>query len=161
MQPTFVEWPEKKIVGLGTKFISVLSPDKNNASKIPALWHELVQRQGSIPNKTGSSFGLVEMVKGADKSHKDERFYIAGIQVSDYAGAPADMIQRTLPAGRYALFTHMGKLDKLEQTMRAIYLDWLPKSGEQLRDAPHLEVYDQRFAIGSDNSELDILLPVK
>jgi AraC family transcriptional regulator len=160
MQPTFVEWPEKKIVGLGTRFISALSPDRNNANKIPALWHAFVQRQDTIPHKTGPSFGLVDMLKGGEKSHKDELFYVAGVQVSDFAGAPADMLQRTLPAGRYALFTHKGKLDRLGETMRGIYVEWLPKSGVQLRDAPHLEVYDQRFNIMSDTSELDILLPV-
>jgi AraC family transcriptional regulator len=160
MQPKFVEWPEKKIVGLGTKFISALSPDKNNTNKIPPLWHAFVQRQDTIPNRVGPSFGLIEMLKAQEKSHKDELFYVAGVAVSDFAGAPADMLQRTLPAGRYALFTHMGKLDRLGETMRAIYVEWLPKAGVQLRDAPHLEVYDRRFNIMSDKSELDILLPV-
>jgi DNA gyrase inhibitor GyrI len=70
------------------------------------------------------------------------------------------MLLRTIPAGRYASFVHKGPLDGLEQTMKSIYGGWLPKSGVELRDAPHLERYDHRFVLGSPASELEILLPV-
>jgi AraC family transcriptional regulator len=71
------------------------------------------------------------------------------------------MIKKVVPAGRYAVFTHKGKLDKLEHTMSYIYGSWLPKSGEELREAADLEIYDERFKFGSDDSELDIYIPVK
>ena len=58
------------------------------------------------------------------------------------------------------MFTHKGKLDTLEHTMNYIYGSWLPKSGEHLREAPDLEVYDQRIAPNSDTSELDIDIPI-
>ncbi|MBI2520735.1 MAG: AraC family transcriptional regulator [Bdellovibrio sp.] len=32
-----------------------------------------------------------------------------------------------------------------------IYGSWLPKSGAELRDAPDLEVYDQRFVPGAES----------
>jgi AraC family transcriptional regulator len=163
MQPKFIELPEKKVVGLGAKFISVLSPKKNKASVIPQLWHQFVNQMGNIKHQAGgASFGLVEMLlETADKSHKDEMFYIAAAEVTDFDSVPAGMIQRVIPAGKYASFTHKGKLDGLEQTMKQIYVSWLPKSGIKLRNAPHLELYDQRFNLDSDQSEFDILLPVQ
>ncbi|KLU24096.1 hypothetical protein EOS_22025 [Caballeronia mineralivorans PML1(12)] len=43
-------------------------------------------------------------------------------------------------SGRYAVFTHVGPYTTLHQTWKAAYRDWLPSSGEQLRDEPPLEV---------------------
>jgi AraC family transcriptional regulator len=163
MEPKFIQLPEKKIVGLGTKFISILSPDKNNFSTIPPLWQKFMRQISKIPHKAGDTcFGLVESLPGNErKSHKDEMFYVAGAEVTDFGAVPAGMLQRTIPAGRFATFTFKGKLDGLEQTMNAIYGTWLPKSKVKLRDAAHLEFYDRRFIPGSDQSEFDILLPVE
>jgi AraC family transcriptional regulator len=163
MEPKFIELPGKKVVGIGTKFISILSPNKNNSSVIPALWGQFMKRIGQIKHRVGNScFGAVEMLPASEKkSDKDEMFYIACAEVSDFDSVPAGMIHRVIPAGRYACFTHKGKLDRLEQTMKHIYGSWLPRSKTQLRDAPHLELYDQRFIPDSDQSEFDILLPVR
>jgi AraC family transcriptional regulator len=162
MEPKFVELPEKKTVGLGTKFVSILSPQKNNYQVLPALWQGFIGRLSEIKNRTGeATYGLVEMLPETGKSNKDEMFYVACTEVADFDAVPKGMIQRVVPAGRYAMFTHKGPINRLEQTMKEIYLAWLPKSKVQLRDAPHLELYDERFAHDSDQSEFDILLPVR
>jgi AraC family transcriptional regulator len=95
------------------------------------------------------------------KSHSDEMFYIACAEVKRIDSVPSGMVHRVVPAGQYAAFTHKGKLDGLEQTMTYIYRTWLPKSGVQLRKAPHVELYDERFVPGADTSAFDILLPIK
>jgi AraC family transcriptional regulator len=163
MQPKFVDLPEMKMVGLGTTFISAQSPDKNNMKKIPALWGQFMSQISRIANRTGDAcYGLVEgLPEGESKSHPDEMFYIACVEVKSIDSVPSGMIQRVVPAGRYASFTHNGKLDGLEQTMNYIYRSWVPKSDVKLRKAPHLELYDRRFVPGSDQSEFDILLPVQ
>jgi AraC family transcriptional regulator len=162
MQPTFVDLPEMKMVGFGTRFISILSPAKNNSATIPPLWHQFMGEIDRISNRVGrASWGLVEMLPNdANKSHPDEMFYIAAAEVADLSSVPEGMLRRIVPAGRYALFTHVGSLDGLARTMIQIYSQWLPKSGVQLRNAPHLERYDSRFDPRSDKSEFDILLPV-
>lgn len=162
MQPRFTVLPEIKVAGLGSRFISILSPNRNNSAVIPGLWHQFMQRYDTIPNRTGSaSLGLVEMLPAAARSDPLEMFYVAAAPVSTFSGLPADLLQRTLPAGRYALFTHAGKLDRLSATMTAIYQGWLPQAEQKLRPAPHLEWYDQRFDLTSEKSEFDILLPVE
>jgi len=45
-----------------------------------------------------------------------------------------------LASGRYAVFLHTGPYDTLHQSWTAIYRDWLPTSGETLRDDPPLEL---------------------
>lgn len=45
-----------------------------------------------------------------------------------------------LAAGRYAVFTHIGPYSELHRVWAAIYGDWLPASGETLRDTPPMEL---------------------
>jgi AraC family transcriptional regulator len=47
----------------------------------------------------------------------------------------------TLPAGRWAVFTHRGPYETLGQSWSAAYRDWLPASGERLRETAPYEVY--------------------
>lgn len=48
---------------------------------------------------------------------------------------------QAIPGGRYAVFLHSGPFEKLNETYDAIFSDWLPGSGESLRDQPSFEVY--------------------
>ncbi len=48
---------------------------------------------------------------------------------------------QTIPGGRYALFLHSGPYENLQNTYDAIFGDWLPRSGEELRDEPAFELY--------------------
>lgn len=70
------------------------------------------------------------------------------------------MTVMTIPSGTYAMFAHKCQVEKIGLTMKYIYGSWLPKSGMRLRDAPELEIYDQRFRPGSEDSEVDIYIPV-
>jgi len=161
MQPKFLHLPEIKVVGLGTKFISIMSPETPAANPIPSLWGQFVPQMDAVPHRIGHTcYGVVEMLPASKASHKDELFYIACVEVSEIGSLPSGMIHRTIPAGRYASFTHKGSLANIDQTMKSIYASWLPNSGTKLRNAPHLELYDHRFDPHSDQSEFDILLPV-
>lgn len=45
------------------------------------------------------------------------------------------------PAGRYAVFTHLGPYSGLHSQWKAIYRHWLPATGYRLRDVPGFESY--------------------
>jgi diguanylate cyclase (GGDEF)-like protein len=47
---------------------------------------------------------------------------------------------QTIASGRYVVFTHIGPYDTLFQSWDTIYLNWLPTSGECLRNVPSLEL---------------------
>jgi len=47
----------------------------------------------------------------------------------------------TLPAGKYAIFSHWGSFDFMVQTWNQAYSNWLPRSGRRLRDAPPAELH--------------------
>jgi AraC family transcriptional regulator len=168
MQPRIVALNEKKVVGFGARFISVLSPDKNNDAIIPPLWDEFHQRKDEIPNRIADTeIGYCEAVPVDQRKHTDECFYLACTEVNSVSSIPDGMTLRIIPPGRYAVFTHRGNLgegstvDQLGHTYSYIYGSWLPKSGEELREAPDFEYYDHRFKNNSDDSEMDIYIPIK
>jgi AraC family transcriptional regulator len=48
----------------------------------------------------------------------------------------------TIPAGRWAVFRHVGPYETLSRTWQAIFSQWLPGSGQQLRTAAPFERYE-------------------
>lgn len=161
MEPVFKKLSEFKVVGLGDKFVSILSPEKNNHIVIPALWDNYLSRKNEIQKiVTDVDFGVCLPIEDKHKSHPDECLYLACAEVQNFNSVPDGMIIRVIPTGEYAVFTHVGQLDKLDHTMNYIYGSWLPKSGKKLREAPDLELYDSRFNPNSDKSEFDIYIPI-
>lgn len=64
-----------------------------------------------------------------------------GAVVDGRVPVPPGLATLVLPAGRYAVFCHHGPYAFLMQTWNAVYLKWLPLSGNTLRDAPPFETY--------------------
>ncbi len=162
MQPKIKELEEIKVVGIGNCFISILSPDKNNFVVIPKLWDNYNKRSSEITGrKAHRDLGVCFQPDANQKKHPDECFYIACAEVESFDVIPEGMMTKVIPPGKYAIFTHKGQLEKLQHTMNYIYGAWLAKSGQKLREAPDLEIYDERFKFGSVDSELDIYIPIK
>lgn len=162
MEPKLVNVQEKKVLGFAGKFISVLSPEKNNIVVIPKLWQSFMPRKNEIKNRISeANLGLCFEVPADQKEHVAECMYIAGTEVSDFTEIPAGMQSYTIPAGEYAIFTHVGPLNTFEMTMNFIYGSWLPKSGRKLRSAPDFELYDHRFKLDAADSEIDVYIPIE
>lgn len=51
------------------------------------------------------------------------------------------VIEKRLPAGRYAVTMHKGSRDNIADTVYGLYRDWLPNSGEELSDLPCIFCY--------------------
>ena len=170
IEPRFIDRPAMIVVGMGTRFEPTCDPGRSD-NPIPGLWHRFMQVEGTIRNRVkGPTYGVMERVPGDDAPCPPpprELFYIACVPVSEVdpmyeAGGDAEnpWLVRHVPAGRYASFTHKGKLDTLNVTLQAIYQVWLPANRSLLRPGPDIELYDHRFSLDSDESEFDTLLPV-
>jgi AraC family transcriptional regulator len=72
------------------------------------------------------------------------------------------MVTTVVEPATYAVFTHKGKLARLGETMNYIYGSWLPGSEYERANGniPDLEWYDERFSPESDESELDLYIPL-
>lgn len=70
----------------------------------------------------------------------DFRFDI-GITVPEQLSLTTEVVEKRLPAGRYAVAVHKGSHDNIGETVYGLYRDWLPQSGEQLADLPCIFCY--------------------
>ncbi|HET9953337.1 MAG TPA: AraC family transcriptional regulator [Polyangiaceae bacterium] len=72
------------------------------------------------------------------------------------------VVPKTIPGGRCAVLRHVGSEDTLPESISFLYSQWLPSSGEELRDFP---LYLQRVTFFPDVPEheaiTDIFLPVR
>lgn len=75
---------------------------------------------------------------------------------------PQGIISKTLPGGRCAVVRHVGSYDRISESVYYLYRQWLPQSGEELRDFP---VYFRYLQLDEELPEhaqqTDILLPLK
>jgi AraC family transcriptional regulator len=147
--------PAFKIIGMG-----YFGENKNK--EITQLWDVFLPRMESIKSRINNtvSYGICYPVEGEKNDASFE--YIAAVEVSDLKDIPAEMVGKTIPTRKYAVFTHKGSVDKILETYQAIYAVWQSKSGYELIKAPDFEYYDERF--NPDNpeaSEVDIYIPIK
>ena len=70
--------------------------------------------------------------------------YMCGVEVADFADAPAHAGRIRIPAQRYAVFLHEGDASHLHETWRAIWDEWLPASGFSMAHTPEFERYPER-----------------
>lgn len=150
MEPKIVDVDEFKIIGL--EYVG-----KNQNGDIPQLWEKFVSRVDEIENAVNP-----EILYGVCYSlHDDGSFsYIACQRVESIQEVPDGLVGKTVPTGKYAVFTHKGSLNGLRSTYDQIYKTWLPKSGHKQTLAPEFELYDERFD-NSKNSEMDIYIPIE
>src|SRR5262245_10221099 len=155
LAPQIVDKPELVIVGLDAPFISVLSPDANNFSVIGRLWEQVGHRAGEVPNRIGHDMiGLCFDRPAAERTHPHEMQYLAGVRVSSVAEIPKGMTAHTVPAGKFAVFTHRGPIRKFGDTVAEIYRVWLPQSGYRHAGIADIELYDDRFCVDGTESEM-------
>ena len=89
--------------------------------------------------------------------------YIVANEIEVINKIPKGMIVEKIPAQKYAVFIHIGKLNNISLTYRYIYGDWLPNNTryERVPFAPEFEWYDKRFNLNSEDSELDLYIPIQ
>ncbi|MGD8593879.1 MAG: AraC family transcriptional regulator [Gammaproteobacteria bacterium] len=64
------------------------------------------------------------------------RFDICGSIESDVPDNPQGVITKVIPGGRCAVSRHLGPHDVIGHSVHYLYGEWLPTSGEELRDFP-------------------------
>lgn len=92
----------------------------------------------NLKPKAGDAFAF-----GYDdpKTTPPEQFRLdLGIRVPDNF-VIVGMKEKVIPAGRYAVAVHKGSRENLADTIYPMYREWLPQSGEELRDFPCIFCY--------------------
>jgi AraC family transcriptional regulator len=119
------------------------------------------RQTGLSPVNTSRSFGVP--YGDPDTTPPAQfRFDICGEVAAPVPPNRWGIINKTLPGGRCAVARHAGSLDTIGRTAYALYRDWLPTSGEELRGFPVYFHYVNLTA-GTPEAELqtDVHLPIK
>lgn len=134
----------------------------------PALVNESVgifidwrKSSGLSPVKSSKSFGIA--YDNPDTTDPEQfRFDICGSVSEPVPENQQGVMNKIISAGRCAVIRHHGSHDRIGTCAYYLYRDWLPESGEELRDFP---LYFQYLNLMPDTPEhelvTDIYLPLK
>jgi uncharacterized protein YndB with AHSA1/START domain/predicted transcriptional regulator YdeE len=147
--PRFERGRPMVMVGLRERYTSA------TRHKIPDQWRRFAPRLGEIEGRIGNeTFGAVSLV--------DADFdYLTAIHVADLSGVPDDFVRMTVPARRYAVFTHDGPISEITNVMNAIERR-LPQLGLEVGDAPQItELYGESFDPETGTGGFEIWIALK
>jgi len=86
----------------------------------------------------------------------------AGTVVDPGTKIPHDLVERTVPAGRYAIMRYIGPYSSMHAAYLWLYGQWLPASGWEPRDHPVIEEYlTDPATTPPAQAATDILLPLR
>lgn len=116
------------------------------------------RRQSGLPPRLSATFNVFHTDMDADP------FQLDLCAATDRPVPPNDagVVGGMIPGGRCAVLRLIGGSDDLRAAIAFLYGEWLPSSGEELRDSP---VYAQRLTFFPDVAEnqavTDIFLPLQ
>jgi AraC family transcriptional regulator len=129
----------------------------------PALLNDSVQKfiawrkeSGLSPIASSQTYGIA-YDDPTSTAAKDFRFDICG---SISAAVPPNrrgIVTKVIPGGRCAVVRHEGSPDHVAGSVYHLYRNWLPHSGEELRDFP---VYFHYLNLKSNTAEHELLTDV-
>lgn len=116
---------------------------------------------GLSPKQASRTFGVA--FDNPDTTEPSQfRFDICGEVGAEVPPNPQGVLTKTIPGGRCARVRHHGSHIRLGESIYPLYRDWLPESGEELRDFPLYFHYLNLLPETPENELVtDIYLPLK
>ena len=155
MPVKIVHFPETRIALLEHRG----APERvNDTAKCFIEWRKA---SGLSPVETSDTFGLA-YDDPATTEPEHFRFDLCGSVTETVPANPQGVQTGTIPAGRCAVIRHEGAHDRLGEKAYYLYREWLPASGEELRDFP-LFFHYRNLITDTPEHELitDVYLPLK
>lgn len=155
MQVRIVEFPEVRVAALE----HCGSPGLIDGSVRKFI--EWRTQSGQSPVASSRTFGIP--YSNPDTTPPEEfRFAICGEIHEAVAPNEFGVRELVIPGGRCVVVRHVGSTDHIGETIYPIYRDWLPSSGEELRDQPlyfdYLSAYPET---PQDQWQTDIYIPLQ
>lgn len=154
MQVQIVDFSETRVAALE----HIGPPGLVNASVQKFIAWRKHSGQSSV--SSSRTFGIPH--NNPDTTPEDEfRFDICGEIAETVAPNDYGVREIVIPGGRCAVVRHTGSTDHIGETIYPIYRDWLPSSGEELRDHPLFFHYVSVCLEASpDEWQTDIYIPL-
>lgn len=83
----------------------------------------------AITLKAGDAFGIA--YDDPELTNPSLFRFDLGVRVPDSMQLEGAVVEKRLPAGRYAVVMHKGSRENISETVHALYRDWLPQSQEE------------------------------
>lgn len=118
------------------------------------------RKEHRLPPSVSATFNLL-YDDPDDTAPENFRFDLCAAIKSEVDERDATVKNKTIPGGRCAVLRHVGSDDTLGESIRWLYSQWLPTSGETVRDFP-LFVQRVRFFpdVPEHEATSDIYLPL-
>ncbi|MGA2970197.1 MAG: GyrI-like domain-containing protein [Acidimicrobiales bacterium] len=157
MTPKIVELTlsPRRLVGVSCEFVGSMDPNSDAGEVIPPTWGVLDELAHS--NHLDHSWSLAVMTPSATSG---KMTYTACVPAGDATGTPDGMAEILFGGGTFVGCEHVGQIDTIGATTAWFYSEYLPGSSYRLIEGPHLEIYDQRFELGSPSSIVTICAPI-
>jgi AraC family transcriptional regulator len=158
ISPREVEIMQVKIVTVEPVTVAVLehrgSPDLLNDSVQRFIaWRK---ESGLSPVNSSNTYGVAYDDPNTTPPEAF-RFDICGAVSAPVPANSHGILTKTIPGGRCAVVRHRGSPDHIAGSIYHLYRNWLPHSGEELRDFP---VYFHYINLKSDTPEHELLTDV-
>ena len=119
------------------------------------------RRENRLPPRVSATYNVVHHHPVGDDD-SDCHYDLCAATNQAVAPNAFGVVEKVIPGGRCAVLRHTGSEAHLGQAVHYLYSQWLPDSGEELRDFP---LYFQRVTFFPDVPEheavTDIFLPLK
>ena len=129
MHVNIVEFPETKVAALEHRGPPELV---NDSARIFIEWRNATKLS---PVATSKTLGIAYDDPETTEPEKF-RFDLCGSVIAEVPHNPQQVITKVIPGGRCAVVRHRGSHDRLGEPAYYLYREWLPASGEELRDFP-------------------------
>ena len=130
-------------------------------SNTVARFIEWRKASGLSPIKSSKTFGIV--YNDPETVPPEEfRYDVCGSIMAEIPENPQGVRNGWIPAGRCARVRHHGSHVKLGPVVQHLYREWLPQSGEELRDFPvYFHFLNLLSSTPEHELETDVYLPLK
>jgi AraC family transcriptional regulator len=118
------------------------------------------RKQARLPPAKNATYNILyddpELTRPADF-----RFDLCVSTSRDIGGNSHGIVAKTIPGGRCAKLRHIGSDHTLADAVRYLYAEWLPQSGEALRDfPPYLRRVKFAPEVQEHEAVTDVFLPL-
>ena len=153
-----VNHPQRTVCGIAVDIYSIMFADLYDPSAIPDVWNRFWTEfpKSALPNNS-VAYGVSTPIAGTS----GQLHYVAGVEVSADFVAPSGFEISTIPAGNYLSIDHVGSIMELAPSYAEAYGVAFPSAKLEMREGPHLEIYNSALDPMSDSYVMGIAIPVK
>jgi AraC family transcriptional regulator len=149
--PRFETVPARRFAGLVERY------DCQAPVGIPDQWQRFGPYIGRIPGQVGTAaYGV------CFNSDSEGKFdYMSAVEINGDFSLFEAIKTLSVPASKYAVFTHRSHVAGIRATFAAIWNKWLPESGHKARSSPTLERYGPEFNPRTGLGGLEIWIAIQ